>query len=211
MEIGSGETRNPIWQLLRIPMLYDLSQMIAGTKKIRQDFVQQYVQPKANARVLDLGCGTGDLRENLPGCDYVGIDINASYIDTARNRYSDAEFLVGDCANFEPLNVGQFDAITAVGLLHHLNDKSVTDLSRSARAALKPGGCFCSIDPCYTDDQGSLRRWFVSKDRGRSVRTTDGYGDLLKDDFDSIRPVVIHDWGNIPWSYCVMVSTVAEA
>jgi ubiquinone/menaquinone biosynthesis C-methylase UbiE len=208
MKTGSGETENPFWQLLRFPKLYDFVQTLAGADKVRRQFIAQHVVPATDSRILDLGCGTGDLLDHLPDCEYVGIDLNESYINTARSRHSgNINFITGDCTRFDQIISGEFDAIIALGVLHHLDDESVKNLSHSAARSLSSSGKFFSIDPCFTPDQGSLRKWFVSKDRGRAVRTAHEYIGLLSDDFETIESTITHDWGNIPWSHCVLTSS----
>lgn len=75
-----------------------------------------------NARVLDLGCNTGDelalLRElGLRDARFVGVDHSASAIAEARVRFPDDEFHVADLANLESLNLGRFDLVISIGTL----------------------------------------------------------------------------------------------
>jgi len=59
----------------------------------------------SNAKLLDLGCGTGDflkwLTEHQINVYYTGIDISEEMINVARNRFSAARFLVGDISSPE--------------------------------------------------------------------------------------------------------------
>src|SRR5262250_3745436 len=48
------------------------------------------------ARVLELGCGTGDLLAALKPSFGVGVDFSAGMIDQARQAYPDLTFVVGD-------------------------------------------------------------------------------------------------------------------
>lgn len=57
-------------------------------------------------RVLDMGCGLGDLygyleRTGRP-VDYHGVDLTPGMIERARERYPKARFTVGDMLTFEP-------------------------------------------------------------------------------------------------------------
>lgn len=81
--------------------------------------------PVANARVLELGCGTGGnlipMAASMPNATFVGIDYSPVQIDTAR-KFVDALSLKN--IRFEPLSIldltpgfGQFDYIIAHGLL----------------------------------------------------------------------------------------------
>jgi SAM-dependent methyltransferase len=207
MKIGSGETGNPIWQLLRNPTLYDFVQRIAGSDRVRREFVGQYMRPDKGDRILDLGCGTGDLLACMTDISYVGIDLNEDYIATARDRYPErGTFLVGDATEFYDQVTGPFDIIVAFGLLHHLDDRGASALVSAAPGLLISGGRFLAVDPCFDPTQNAIQRWMVSRDRGRAVRSPEGYRKLFPSNF-TVEHAVRHNWGNIPWSYCVLTAT----
>ena len=208
MAIGSGETAHPLWQLLRNPKLYDFVQHVAGADRVRREFVENYVRPRAGDRVLDLGCGTGDLLAFLPAVAYFGIDLNPDYVASAQARYGErGVFQSGDATQFAQLARGLFDRVVAVGLLHHLDDDGVRRLLATAPDVLAPDGMFVSVDPCFDASQGVVQRWMVSKDRGRAVRTPEGYKSLFPPRF-TLEHFVRHNWGNIPWSHCVVVASL---
>ena len=207
MKAGSGETTNPILQLLRNPVLYDSVQRIAGADRVRREFVEHIVRPDKGVRLLDLGCGTGDLLACLGNVRYVGIDFNADYI-TARKRYPGrGSFFVGDATKFSDQAGGPFEIIVAFGLLHHINDAGVSEITSALPKVLVRGGKFVSVDPCFDLDQSPVQRWMVSRDRGRAVRTPEGYRKLFPTSF-VIKHQVRHNWLNIPWSHCIITATV---
>jgi SAM-dependent methyltransferase len=87
------------------------------------------------ARVLDIGCGTGDLLALLEPSVGVGVDLSPKMIDRARCKYPDLAFRVGDAEDdaFLATIEGPFDYIvlsdtigllddieTALGYLHRL-------------------------------------------------------------------------------------------
>ena len=47
-------------------------------------------------RVLDLGCGTGDLLANLKPSKGVGVDFSEHMINIARGKYPELDFSAGD-------------------------------------------------------------------------------------------------------------------
>jgi SAM-dependent methyltransferase len=76
------------------------------------------------ARVLELGCGTGDLLAALAPAFGVGVDFSEGMIARARQAYPDLEFFVGDIedAAFVRSLPGPFDVILVVDALGALDD-----------------------------------------------------------------------------------------
>lgn len=81
------------------------------------------------ARVLDLGCGTGDnlallLLHHLPFGSYLGVDCSCGLLAQARARFADlpkVDFSRNDLLN-EQLPTGEFDLILAIWALDRLPD-----------------------------------------------------------------------------------------
>jgi SAM-dependent methyltransferase len=77
-------------------------------------------------RVIDVGCGTGELTIELArrGCDATGIDISPVAIEIARSKARSAglavSFQVGDATRLPGIE-GPFDAVFDSGLLHSLD------------------------------------------------------------------------------------------
>lgn len=89
---------------------------------------------KTPTRILDVGCGTGDLygylREKKLPYSYVGIDLLPEMIQFAKQKFPDATFIVGDI--FE-LDTGPLapDFVIASGLLQ-FRDPEDEDYHKSA-------------------------------------------------------------------------------
>ena len=71
-------------------------------------------------KVLDLGCASGGffniMRTLEPTIDYTGIDIAEPSIDTARQKYPEAKFLVTNGLQI-PFNDNEFDLVHCTGVL----------------------------------------------------------------------------------------------
>lgn len=89
-------------------------------------------------RTLDLGCGPGAFADLFTGQDYVGVDLNARYIEHAR-KHRPGAYQVGDARKLD-LPDARFDQVLIFGLLHHLDDDAVRDVLRETRRVLAPGG-----------------------------------------------------------------------
>jgi len=72
--------------------------------------------------VLDIGCGNGRLLNSLPvrAENYLGVDLSANLIVLAKNNYPNHNFLVADVLDLGKIEIGQFDFIFAIAMLHHL-------------------------------------------------------------------------------------------
>lgn len=197
-----AEIRSGLRHFLARPKLYDSFQHIVGAYSWRKKVVNDYVNPILGAgdRIIDIGCGTGDILQCLPhDVSYFGFDRNPVYIEAARSRFIDRD------AQFECKSVGQesgggypkFDAAIAFGLMHHLDDSEATELLLIAKNVLTEEGVLFLLDPVIVPSQSKLARFVVSKDRGQNVRTLDGYLELCNRVFSCIdyridmRPMLI--------------------
>lgn len=79
-------------------------------------------------RVLELGCGTGDLLNALEPAHGVGVDLSANMVDIARRRFPHLEFVQGDIEDAELLASlgGPFDVIVLSDTIGYLDDCAQT-------------------------------------------------------------------------------------
>jgi len=76
------------------------------------------------ARVLELGCGTGQLLNALNPSYGIGVDISASMVSVAQQNYPNLEFIQGDLEdeNFISSLQGPFDFIILSDTIGYLDD-----------------------------------------------------------------------------------------
>ncbi|WGH76794.1 methyltransferase domain-containing protein [Tenacibaculum tangerinum] len=76
------------------------------------------LNPKQNERVLDVGCGSGQLTDKINNLsnEAIGIDKSAEMIADAKSKFPNIEFHVGDAENFAFEK--KFDAIFSNATLH---------------------------------------------------------------------------------------------
>lgn len=102
--------------------------------------VVSLLHPKAGEKILDLGCGTGDLSFEISksGALVVGIDLSNSMIQEARAKYPSLQFKVENGEEFRTEE--KFDAVFSNAALHWM--KRASNVIESVWLALKPGGRF---------------------------------------------------------------------
>src|SRR5215471_19595230 len=173
---------------------------------VQRKYVAEYIKPRPGDKVLDIGCGPGDMLASLPGVHYLGIDISEKYIEAAKKRFrAKGRFSCGDVgtATVEQ-EKGTFHLVLATGVLHHLDDQRAGRLFELARLALRPGGRLITYDGCYVPEQSRIAAWVLSKDRGKFVRTRDEYLRLASRYFSKVEPHLRHDLLRIPYTHLIM-------
>lgn len=102
--------------------------------------VVDLLEPRLGERILDLGCGTGELLERIiaGGSSGIGLDADEAMVERARQRLPGVEIMLADAQAFtlaEPV-----DAVFSNAALHWLTRPDA--VATCVAAALKPGGRF---------------------------------------------------------------------
>ena len=105
--------------------------------KLGQDLVR-LLDPQPGERILDLGCGTGDLAQRIAasGASVLGLDRSEAMIAEARRKHPRLHFQVGDAAAFT--HAEPFDAVFSNAALHWIRD--APRVVEAIWRALRPGG-----------------------------------------------------------------------
>jgi trans-aconitate methyltransferase len=100
----------------------------------------ELLQPRAGERILDVGCGTGQLTAEISrtGAQVIGLDNSAEMLAEARKNYPQLQFVAGDAANFHFPE--QFDAVFSNAALHWVRDHAAA--AQAIAGAIRPGGRF---------------------------------------------------------------------
>lgn len=89
--------------------------------------IYQMVASKSNAKVLDLGFGTGKLTNKLyeHDCIIYGQDFSLEMIELSLKKMPNAHLYKGDFSNglVEPLTNNKYDYIISTYALHHLSNE----------------------------------------------------------------------------------------
>ncbi len=157
----------------------------------------------SNQRILELGCGTGELSlkvlECYPYAEIVAVDYSPRMLDFARakigaagyeSRWTGIELDFGEWAN-NPNFSGwgdKFNACISSLAIHHLEDEMKLKLFQRIRESLNAGGCFWNADPVLAESaaikdiyQAAREDWALSQGETlaqvrASVGTSVSYG-----------------------------------
>lgn len=100
--------------------------------------VVEWLNPKPNERILDLGCGDGALTLQLvdAGAQVIGVDASERFVSAAQEAGIDARLMNGEDLQFDQ----EFDAVFSNAALHWMTRPGhVID---GVARALRPGGRF---------------------------------------------------------------------
>ncbi|MCC3407697.1 MAG: class I SAM-dependent methyltransferase [Microcoleus sp. PH2017_10_PVI_O_A] len=138
-----------------------------------------------NHRILELGCGTGELSlkvlQRYPSAEIVAVDYSPRMLDFARAkiesagyaaRWTGIELDFGEWANNPNVSgLGdKFNAGISSLAIHHLEDEMKLKLFQRIRESLNAGGCFWNADPVLAESavmkdiyQAAREDWALSQ------------------------------------------------
>ncbi len=103
-------------------------------------------------KILDLGCGEGELSIVLSklGGIVIGIDMGSDLIELAKKlatiNNENCQFIAGDVCQL-PFPNNEFDFVVGSGILHHLSEAGVRDALKETHKVLKNGGIAFFTEP----------------------------------------------------------------
>ena len=104
----------------------------------------------ASARVLDVGCGTGELLRRLrtlyPGARLAGLDPVPEMLDVARKKLGGSEDLRIGYADSLPWPARSFDIVVSCNMFHYIAQPQAA--LREMGRVIRPGGALVLTDWC---------------------------------------------------------------
>ena len=141
--------------------------------------------PSTSLRILELGCGTGELSlkilKRFPNAQVIALDYSPRMLQFAQDKITASGYQkrwVGTQADFgdwannpEKLNIGsEFDACVSSLSIHHLQDEMKLKLFSRIAASLTQDGCFWNGDPILPESsalaevyQAAREEWSVEQ------------------------------------------------
>ena len=167
-----------IHELAERPVIFNLLRRILefnyrGEKRVIRDEITVY------DRVLDLGCGTGELCKEFISKKYVGIDLNDLYIRYAKEKYPDYIFETMDATQLQ-FSDNSFDTILISGVLHHCNNEVAMSILKEVHRVLTPNGKVIIWEDALTCSKMNIVGRVIQKlDEGEHILDKDGYLNLF--------------------------------
>ncbi len=108
----------------------------------RANDLLEWLNPQPQERILDFGCGTGQLTQALKqtGATVVGVDADPAMVAAAARNYPEIPFYCSDIRHMTLADIqqGPFDAIFSNAVLHWI--KPPEEAIKTMWKCLKPGG-----------------------------------------------------------------------
>lgn len=130
---------------------YDVLTRLLGMRPAYDEFVAQ-VELFDGARVLEIGCGTGNITQRLkrarPGAQLTGMDPDPKALARAGRKFRNASGVRFDrgFAQELPYADESFDRVLSSMMLHHLDDDVKAAAVAEAFRVLRPGGSMHVVD-----------------------------------------------------------------
>lgn len=110
----------------------------AARRDILESVIRRTVRPPPNARILEIGCGTGHNLEMLSRFGTVeATELNDSARELASRRFGRA-IQAAALPDLSMFDESSFDLVALLDVLEHIPDDAAS--LRAIRSALKPGG-----------------------------------------------------------------------
>ncbi len=121
------------------------AQVYDNSLKFVSDYGRELVgllNPQKGERILDLGCGTGDLTIEISnaGAEVTGLDSSDNMLERARQKYPQLPFVKGEAESFS-FNA-PFDAVLSNAALHWINEGEQEKTLKNIFQHLKPNARF---------------------------------------------------------------------
>jgi ubiquinone/menaquinone biosynthesis C-methylase UbiE len=145
MRMGVALTYDLVNQAIFLPA--------GGSGRLRQELVD-VLEIEPGQRVLELGCGTGQVTERLvaAGAQVLAVDALPEMLAATRRRAPTTAVIHGDILDV-PIETG-FDAVVLSFVLHNLDTSGRRRLLARSADALRQGGRVC--DPRLGNPGGTL-------------------------------------------------------
>jgi ubiquinone/menaquinone biosynthesis C-methylase UbiE len=164
--------------------------------ELRRSFARSHIA--AGDRVLDLGCGAGNLVADLQraAASVVGVDVAEAALRRARARHPEITFLRAEIDGELPLEDNAFDVVWSSEVIEHVADTA--RWMSEVRRVLRPGGRLLLTTPSHGRLKlaiGGLERYSEPLGDHLHLYTARSLRELLAEfDFDQVEVRAAGGW-----------------
>jgi ubiquinone/menaquinone biosynthesis C-methylase UbiE len=144
--------------------LYDPFTRLLGARRLQERLVDQ-ARIRPDDRVLDIGCGTGNLTllvaTRYPTASVVGLDPDPAALDRARKKAAKGKLSAAFDQGFAeelPYPDRSVDVVLCSLALHHVTEEHRIQSLREVARVLRPGGTFHLLEMAKGDPARPVNR-----------------------------------------------------
>lgn len=164
------------YRILNVPPVWIAFQYLVGANQWKSAMYPSVFTSRG--RLLDFGCSMGNTTEHFLDFDYTGVDLDATMIEAARERWKahpNVRFECGDILAM-PEKRGRFDHVLFAAAGHHLPDAQMPPIIEALLGMLRPGGELHFFDPLSQPGKDRFTtRLILRNDQGKFMRTPAQY------------------------------------
>ena len=164
------------------PILYN---KLVRPKFAVEKYIKKIIQDKfdfGKHKVLDFGCGTGQICFIFSPDNYFGVDVDKKRIGFAKRLFPKYTFKVLN-KNIVPTENSSFDFICIFATIHHIPKLIFKQYIKEFKRVLKPSGRIVVIEPVISD-KNKFSNWFMKTfDDGKYIRDEKSYLSFFENDF----------------------------
>ncbi len=151
-------------------------------------------------RVLDVGCGPGTNTHHFEGADYLGLDCNRDYIESARRRHK-RNFVVADVTRYQVQETERFDFILVNSFLHHIDNFNAERILAHLNGLLADDGHVHILELVLPVER-SAARFLARMDRGEFPRPLEEWRAMFSRHFKPLllEPYPLKALGTTLWN-----------
>lgn len=173
--------KKPWSSLLEHTLVYAAVQAPFAEQKLAP--LRRHNELTAIRRVLDVGCGPGTNARHFRGTDYLGLDINPRYIESARSRWR-MRFEVADVTRYR-VEGERFDFILVNSFFHHIDDHDTDRILAHLATLLTDDGHVHVLD-LVLPDRVSPALLLARMDRGDHPRPVARWLEMFERRFETV-------------------------
>lgn len=155
----------------------------------------------ADAQVLDILCGTGNLlgalKRERSDLSCAGIDLEPEYIAYAKSQYPDVRFEVGDATQWKTDKL--YEAVLVTGGLHHLPYEKQEAFIAEVSKSIRPEGFAIIADPYIDDYSNEVERKAAAEKLGLAYIDATTHNHAPQDIIDATKTILHNDVSDVEY------------